>query len=196
MTDGGAPHHFARTRAGENKVTASLPPPSQDDLGERTRISNTEDSYAVQYAKRQDWNNLDMSGQGLRNLTAPLFAYEFLKELYLASNKLTELPASIGFLRHLSTLDVSNNQLRTLPPELGMCVFLKNLLLFDNQIEHLPSELGSLYQLEMLGIEGNPLDQEARQEIMERGTKSLIHQLRERAPGKPFYLGLLVYILI
>ena len=186
MTSGAAPHHYARTRAGENKVSA-VPALAQEDNGERTRISNTEDSYIVQYAKRQDWNNLDMSGQGLRNLTAPLFAYEFLRELYLASNHLTELPSSIGNLRHLSTLDISHNDLRTLPPELGMCVFLKNLLFFDNNIEHLPAELGSLYQLEMLGIEGNPLDQDTRSEVMEKGTRSLIHKLRENAPGSPYH---------
>jgi CCR4-NOT transcription complex subunit 6 len=70
-----------------------------------------------------------------------------------------------------------------LPPELGMCVYLKHLLVFDNSIRTLPNELGSLYQLEMLGIEGNPLDAGMKQEIMEHGTKALIHHLREQAPG-------------
>lgn len=185
MIEGHAPHHYARIKAGENRGIASIPSTGtqEADSEERTRISNTEDSFA----KRQDWNNMDMSGQGVRNLSLPLFSYTFLRELYIASNKLTEIPASIGQLRHLSLLDASNNQLRSLPPELGLCVFLKHLLLFDNQIEHLPTELGSLYQLEMLGIEGNPLNMEAKQEIMERGTKSLIHQLRETAPGRSFH---------
>jgi CCR4-NOT transcription complex subunit 6 len=117
-------------------------------------------------------------------LSAPVFNYVFLKELYVASNKLGYLPPTIGQLRHLTLLDVSNNQLSELPPELGMCVYLKHLLAFDNNIRTLPNELGSLYQLEMLGIEGNPLDSGMRTEIMTNGTKKLIEHLREEAPGK------------
>lgn len=132
--------------------------------------------------KRQDWHSMDLSGQGLRVIASPLFGYTFLNELYVASNKLTHLPAAIGQLRHLSYLDASNNQLSELPPELGMCVFLKNLLLFDNNIRTLPNELGHLYHLEMLGIEGNPLDSGMKQEIVERGTKALVVHLREQAP--------------
>ena len=124
--------------------------------------------------RRQNWLNMDISGQGLRILTAPLFAYTFLNELYIASNKITHIPASIGKLRQLRYLDASNNQLADLPPEIGMCVYLKHLLLFDNQLHTLPDEMGSLYQLEMLGIEGNPLDSALKREIMDNGTKSLI----------------------
>jgi CCR4-NOT transcription complex subunit 6 len=63
---------------------------------------------------------------------------------------------------------------------------MKQLYLFENQIRDLPHELGSLYLLEMLGIDGNPLNPELKEEIMERGTKSLISVLRESAPSK-FY---------
>jgi CCR4-NOT transcription complex subunit 6 len=38
--------------------------------------------------------------------------------------------------------------------------------------------------LDILGIEGNPLDPNMRQVIMEQGTKELIKRLREEAPGK------------
>jgi CCR4-NOT transcription complex subunit 6 len=61
---------------------------------------------------------------------------------------------------------------------------MKQLLAFDNQIRTLPNELGALFQLDMLGIEGNPLDPGMRQVIMEQGTKELIKRLREEAPGK------------
>lgn len=65
-----------------------------------------------------------------------------------------------------------------------MCTSLKQLLLFDNQIQELPYELGALFNLKTLGIEGNPLDPGLKQILMEQGTKSLIAQLREQAPGK------------
>jgi CCR4-NOT transcription complex subunit 6 len=176
MTEQHAPHYYARTKAGENRVLDST---SQDGEAEDRRRPSDIDGGT----KRQDWRSMDMSGLGLRILAAPLFtSYAFLNELYLASNKLSQLPAAIGQLRQLRHLDISSNHLTDLPPELGMCVYLKNLLIFDNNIRSLPGELGSLYQLEMLGIEGNPLDGSMKQEIVEGGTKSLIHHLREEAP--------------
>jgi len=183
----GAPNHYARLRAGENRgitpapaAPVSAPNDSQDD--ENRDLGRMADQQSP--VKRQDWHNMDLSGQGLRVLSAPVFNYVFLKELYVASNKLGYLPPTIGQLRHLTLLDVSNNQLSELPLELGMCVYLKHLLAFDNNIRTLPNELGSLYQLEMLGIEGNPLDSGMRTEIMTNGTKKLIEHLREEAPGK------------
>lgn len=186
MIDQHAPNHYARTKGHENRSIASevtatnlvLNSSQESELEEHHRPVPTK-----QQAKRQDWHNMDMSGQGLRVLTTPVFAYTFLNELYIASNQLSHLPPAIGRLRHLSYLDASYNLLTDLPPELGMCVFLKQLLLFNNKIRTLPNELGSLYHLEMLGIEGCPLDAGMKQEIMERGTKSLIHHLREQAPG-------------
>lgn len=176
MTEQHAPHYYARIKAGENRVLDST---LQDgEVEDRRPPSETDGGI-----RRQDWHSMDMSGLGLRIVAAPLFSsYAFLNELYLASNKISQLPAAIGQLRQLRHLDISSNHLTDLPPELGMCVYLKNLLVFDNNIRSLPGELGSLYQLEMLGIEGNPLDASIKQEIVERGTKSLIHHLREEAP--------------
>ncbi|KAI1000810.1 CCR4-Not complex 3'-5'-exoribonuclease subunit [Podosphaera aphanis] len=182
--DRGVTNYFARSKAQDNKGLAPVVPPAEPTdtsdggvsnvLGRMSNQSNT--------TKRQDWHNMDLSGQGLRVLTSPLFNYVFLRELYLASNNLSRLPPSIGNLRHLTHLDASNNQLTELPRELGMCVYLKQLLVFDNQISKLPHELGSLFQLEMLGIEGNPLDMFQKTIIMDNGTKALIHNLREQAP--------------
>jgi CCR4-NOT transcription complex subunit 6 len=137
---------------------------------------------------------MDMCGQGLRVLTQPLFAYTFLNELYIASNKIAQIPAAIGALRQLRFLDASNNLITKLPAELGMCVYLEKLLLFDNKIHTLPNEIGSLHRLEMLGIEGNPLDAGIRQELMKNGTKAVISHLREHAPGMgPDTLSKFVY---
>ncbi|POS84599.1 hypothetical protein EPUL_003456 [Erysiphe pulchra] len=183
--DRGVTNYFARNKAQDNKGLVPALPQSEptetsdvtsNELGRMSNQSNT--------TRRQDWHNMDLSGQGLRALTSPLFNYVFLRELYLASNSLTQLPPSIGNLRHLTHLDASNNQLSSLPRELGMCVYLKKLLVFDNQIMKLPHELGSLFQLEMLGIEGNPLDTVQKSVIMESGTKALIRNLREHAPSK------------
>jgi CCR4-NOT transcription complex subunit 6 len=181
MVEGHAPHHFARLKASENRGIAA---PANTATQDGETESHGRTSKPEEFVKRQDWNNMDLSGQGLRVLSTALFRYAFLTELYVASNKITYLPASIGNLRLMRHLDASNNQLTQLPPELGMCVYLKHLLLFDNNIQTLPNELGSLFQLEMLGIEGNPLDAAMKQAIMEKGTKSLINELRESTPSK------------
>ncbi|KAG5975452.1 Glucose-repressible alcohol dehydrogenase transcriptional effector [Claviceps digitariae] len=184
MTDQQQPHYFARLKASENRGIVGPPPSSgraQAD-GENDPEDRRRPYLLEQETTRQDWHNLDMSGQGLRNLALELFQYKFLNELYIASNKLTKLPKQIGELRQLRHLDASYNQISELPAELGMCTYLKHLLLFNNDIRDLPSEMGSLHLLEMLGIEGNPLDPAWKQELMEKGTKSVITSLKENAP--------------
>jgi len=184
MIEQGAPNHFARVKAGENKglSTAANNVETRNDPDEEKDPARMAETLTVK--RRQDWSNLDLSGQGLRIITPPLFNFDFLTELYISSNKLTSLPPAIGKLRMLRHLDASNNSLVELPVELGLCVKLKTLLLFDNRITTLPYELGSLFKLEMLGIEGNAdFDQDLRQEIMEKGTVAMITHLRENAPS-------------
>ncbi|RDA82449.1 hypothetical protein CP532_3573 [Ophiocordyceps camponoti-leonardi (nom. inval.)] len=187
MTEQQQPHYYARLKASENRGIGGPPEssakPQADGEGDENDLRRP---YNVEKeARRQDWHNMDMSGQGLRNLAPELFRYQFLNELYIASNKISRLPKEIGELRQLRHLDASYNQISELPPELGMCTYLKQLLLFNNNITGLPFELGSLHLLDMLGIEGNPLEANLKQEIVEKGTKSLINALREGAPIPP-----------
>ncbi|KAI2602455.1 glucose-repressible alcohol dehydrogenase transcriptional effector [Hypoxylon sp. NC1633] len=185
MTEQHQPHYFARLRASENKgIGGPIPSTNSTDtavdgeLEDRGRPVNVDKAL-----DRQDWLNLDFSGQGLKNISMMLFDhYAFLTELYLASNNLTRLPREIGQLRSLRILDVSNNQLTSLPPELGMCTPLRQLNLFNNHIHTVPSELGALHFLDMLGLHGNPLEHEQKQKLAEEGTKAFIAQLKEQAP--------------
>ncbi|KAI3395686.1 hypothetical protein diail_983 [Diaporthe ilicicola] len=177
-------HYFARLKAAENRGIG----PSTIATSTTNQVDGDDDAgvrrpHMVEKTdERQDWFNLDMSGQGLRNLATPCFNYSFLKELYLASNQLSRVPEEFGQLRCLTLLDLSHNNISEIPPEIGMCTSLKQLYLFDNAIRSLPYELGHLFNLEMLGVEGNPLEPGLKQEIMEKGTKSLIGLLREQAP--------------
>lgn len=148
------------------------------DHEERNRAVDSQD------VAPQRWTELDMGGQGVRNLTSQLFAYPFLTSLFLNGNKLQYLPPAIGQLRKLTHLDLSQNELVELPSELGMLVNLKSLWLFDNQLETLPSEIGYLHQLDILGLEGNPMDNDLSQYLAEEGPKALISQLREEVHGK------------
>ena len=185
MTDQQQPHYYARLKASENKGIGGPPPPSGKTQADGETDADRRRPYNLdKETNRQDWHNMDMSGQGLRNLAPELFRYQFLNELYIASNKLTRLPKEIGELRQLRHLDVSFNQLTEVPAELCMCTYLKQLLLFNNNIQELPYELGTLHLLEVLGIEGNPLEPSLKQEIMDKGTKSLVTAFKENAPGK------------
>lgn len=187
MTEQHQGHYFARMKAAENRgIGPSVAAPTTSNSVDGDDESGVRRPHVVEKAdQRQEWFNMDMSGQGVRNLSIELFDhYAFLKELYLASNKLTHVPSAFGQLRNLTLLELSNNQITEIPPELGMCTALKQLFLFDNQIRVLPCELGSLFHLEILGIEGNPLEPDMKHLLMESGTRSLIAHLREHAPGK------------
>jgi CCR4-NOT transcription complex subunit 6 len=187
---GSSPHHNARTNVNVNKILITSAPAQNQKEGEneRNRARDQDDK------KKQDWVALDIGGQGLRSLAMAVFNYDFLNTLYLNHNRLTYIPPAIGRMRSLTHLDISGNQLTELPAEMGMLVKLKSLLVFDNLLRGLPFELGSLYRLDTLGIEGNPINDEMRSELMQNGTASLINYLREQAPG--MYLGDLRYPLL
>lgn len=184
MVEQHLPHYYARAKASDNKgvVYASEGTTTTEDQ----EVARNRPSYTTnKLVKRQDWHNLDLSGQGVRKIARALFSYDFLVELYIASNKITVLPPDIGKLRCLKVLEASHNELHELPPEIGMCTNLQQLILFNNHITSLPYELGFLYKLEMLGLHGNPLmNGPLKDEIMNKDTKSLINSLLVDAPGK------------
>ncbi|KAL9043172.1 MAG: hypothetical protein Q9180_000052 [Flavoplaca navasiana] len=179
------PHHHCRkegvSRVSKGPVESSPEhSPRPGDEEERNRATTTGE------IRRQDWDAMDLSGQGLRALSPSLFChYMFLGKLFIDNNRLTSLHPSLGQLRSLTHLDASNNQLMEVPEEIGMLVNLTSLLLFHNKITSLPNEIGYLFKLEMLGIEGNPLDEDLMEEIIRRGSRALVTQLRENTPAGP-----------
>ena len=158
--------------------------PEESTNGEQVERNR---GVAVQEEPRQDWNGMDMSGQGLRSLSARLFQdYSFLTRLYVDGNRLTEIPFAISNLRHLTVLQASNNQIQEIPKSIGMLSRLEQLLLFDNLIRTIPSEVGFLFNLEMLGIEGNPLDEDTKEFLIQNGPQALVAHLRDNSERKLF----------
>jgi CCR4-NOT transcription complex subunit 6 len=185
-----APHHYARLGAqAKNNVLLSITNGvrKEDDKIERHRMTNTTD------VSRQEWASIDLGGQGLKAISTALFDYTFLDKLFFNFNKLTMLPPSIGQLRNLTHLDLSFNGISQLPPEIGMLMNLRTFLLFENPLTTLPYEMGTLHKLEMLGIEGCPLEEELKSIIVEHGTGELITYLRDRYPGMPTISNLNVF---
>jgi CCR4-NOT transcription complex subunit 6 len=176
-----SPHYYARTIAQQSKGIQIVPSHSeiQDNGGEDPSQSPT-----AKENRKPGWMAIDFGGQGLRALSTALFNYKFLDKLFLSHNKLKTLPPAIGQLRNLTFMDLSGNELTELPEEIGMLTNLRRFLLFDNNVQTLPYEMGYLYSLEILGIEGNPLDEVLKSHVMKQGTKALIKYLKEEMPGK------------
>lgn len=178
-----SPHHQARTVAQVSKhLSLGVAQPGSDETQEEERNR----PIAVSKSNRQGWTAIDLGGQGLRALADALFRYEFLQKLYLNHNNIDHLPTTIGRLKSLVEFDVSGNQLRELPAEIGMLTNLERLMLVDNHLRTLPFELGHLYKLSVLGVEGNPLNEDhMKLRIMRMGTKEFIEYLRDEMPGEP-----------
>jgi CCR4-NOT transcription complex subunit 6 len=73
-----------------------------------------------------------------------------------------------------------------------MLTNLRELLLFDNGISVLPWELGTLYQLETLGLEGNPASETFKTLLQKEGTPAVIAYLRDNAPGKILIIAIFI----
>ena len=80
-----------------------------------------------------------------------------ITRLALNSQRLKELPATIGSLRSLQNLDARNNELRELPESFGQLVSLQTLKLSKNKLDFLPETFGNASSLESIDISENSL---------------------------------------
>ncbi|KAJ3325959.1 Glucose-repressible alcohol dehydrogenase transcriptional effector [Boothiomyces sp. JEL0866] len=178
-------HYHARIAASQSRMNNSNivinPNPAPVELGSDANLTPT----ALPQPVTSNWTALDMGGMMINNLNSGLFAYKFLTALYLNHNNLTILPPEISKLSCLTHLNLTGNKLTVLPVELGLVVTLKELLLFDNQIQYIPQEFGQLYQLELLGLEGNPIGEPINSMINDVGTRDVIIYLRDTCPCPP-----------
>jgi internalin A len=125
-------------------------------------LQNAEEKIAE--ALRTGATELDLSceynaddSEKLTELPESLGQLTQLQTLNLSGNQLTALPESLGQLTQLQTLNLSRNQLTALPESLGQLTQLQTLNLSRNQLTALPESLGQLTQLQTLDLSGNQL---------------------------------------
>jgi Leucine-rich repeat (LRR) protein len=116
---------------------------------------------AIEEARRSQATELDLSGrhstEKLTELPESLGQVTQLQVLYLENNQLTALPESLGQLTRLESLFLDNNQLTALPESLGQLSRLATLNLKNNQLTALPESLSRLTRLHTLFLESNQL---------------------------------------
>ena len=96
---------------------------------------------------------LDLSGQGLRDLSA-LAVCQKLERLNLSGNEISDLSPLMN-LRHLRVLDVSNNDISDLRPLIGVET-LSSLNAAQNEVLD-TSAVGAMTGLRELDLSGNPI---------------------------------------
>ena len=99
---------------------------------------------------------LDLSKQKLRTIPEEVYTFKNLRELYLAKNKLTELPTNFVFEK-LEVLDLTKNDFIIFPTIICQNTNLTKLLMGKNKITALPDCIGQLKNLVILDVWFNPL---------------------------------------
>ena len=103
-----------------------------------------------------DFSNANLHDDELVELVHQILA-DGPTALLLASNHLTQLPASIGSLSSLQVLRLGGNQLTSLPSTIAQLCSLETLGLNCNQLQELPEAIGELCSLQSLRLHGNRL---------------------------------------
>jgi len=77
-----------------------------------------------------------------------------LEELSFSSNKINELPSSIGKLKQLKILNISENKIKHLSKEIGDLKDIRQLYLHGNRFSSFPCSFVNItHQLEELSLE-------------------------------------------
>lgn len=102
-----------------------------------------------------DLRTMDLSSNRLRELPLSIGQFSVLRQLHIQDNRFTELPEELGCLRKLEVLNAAGNQLETIPESLIGCTALSNVNLANNRLSFVPISLTNMMRLELLDLSGN-----------------------------------------
>jgi Leucine-rich repeat (LRR) protein len=89
-------------------------------------------------------------------INIPTVLNNSIEYLDLGYNKIIKLP-DLSYFKSLKTLNLKSNRLRNLPESIGEIKSLENLNLRNNMLTQLPSSISSLTSLKSLDLHGNKL---------------------------------------
>ncbi|EDV23314.1 uncharacterized protein TRIADDRAFT_27850 [Trichoplax adhaerens] len=102
---------------------------------------------------------VDFRKNVLTTVPEPLIEFSSrIEELYLSSNKLSQLPSSMANFTKLTYLDLGNNQLGNLPIEMESMTKLREIILSNNRFAAIPSVIYTLSSLEVLLATDNKIE--------------------------------------
>ena len=98
---------------------------------------------------------LDMSHNGMVEISKHIGDLVNLEELNFSSNKIVTLPAAIGNLHKLKKLNISRNQITAICPQIGNLANLENFQAHYNKIPAIVAEMSNLKKLTDLNLGHN-----------------------------------------
>ena len=105
----------------------------------------------------KDLQSIGLCSRSIVTLSPNLAILTNTTTLQLCCNKLTSLPAEIGYMKNLYYLSVTKNRLTSLPPTLGLLTKLVELKASNNNLVTLPKEIGNLKNLMYLSLDQNAI---------------------------------------
>ncbi|KAG4068641.1 hypothetical protein HA402_002332 [Bradysia odoriphaga] len=126
----------------------------------------------------------NVANNSIADLPKEFGLLDTLRELNISYNKLTKIPDCVYELRSLEILLARDNKIEKIDVSatgLAAIPKLATLDLANNNIDHVPPELGLLKKILVLEIGGNKFRQ-PRQQILEKGTDTIMSYLRDRIP--------------
>ncbi|KAG1694006.1 hypothetical protein DVH05_022024 [Phytophthora capsici] len=139
----------------EDLVDASLVPDENGILDLQDKRWVTLDDVVWTYA--HSLLILNVSRNQLVHISEAVGNLELLRELVLANNRISSIPAQISRCVNLRKLDLRRNRLEKLPSELQYCERLEELDASYNDLTTVPPELGRLQHLRVLNVRYNKL---------------------------------------
>ncbi|KAL4659817.1 CCR4-NOT transcription complex subunit 6-like isoform X1 [Arapaima gigas] len=153
-------------------------PKEKYDPPDPRRMYTIMSSEEAANGKKSYWAELEISGK-VRSLSSALWSLTHLTALHISDNSLSRIPPDIAKLHNLVMQNLNSFFFFFLEHFL-----LRELLLNNNQLRVLPFELGKLFQLQTLGLKGNPLTQEILSLYQEPdGTRRLLNYLLDNLAG-------------
>ena len=110
----------------------------------------------------------------------------WIENLKLQGNNLTEIPNAIQHLTQLRALELDNNQISVIPEWIGNLGQLKKLGLRNNKIISLPLALGSMQFLSEIQLDNNPNLQMPPPFVVKEGTTRIISYMKSLSEGISF----------